>query len=339
MPEFSVLIGMTVAIRKLGSSDLQVAPIMLGGNVFGWTADEETSFRILDAFVDAGFNFIDTADMYSTWIPGHTGGESETIIGRWLTRSKKREQVVLATKVGKEVPGSGEGLSRQRILHCAEDSLRRMQTDYIDLYQSHDDDEKTPLAETLEAYGELMKEGKVRFIGASNYGAARLDEALRLAEQGAQPAYVSLQPSYNLYDRSDYETDLEALVKKKGLGVIPYASLASGFLTGKYRSEEDLEGRERGSKVSKYLNERGFRILETLDEIAKRLNATPAQVSLAWLMARPGITAPIASATSVEQLSEILGSTDVKLEQSDIVDLDSASSEVSGQAAVWARQN
>ncbi len=318
---------------------MQVAPIMLGGNVFGWTADEETSFRILDAFVDAGFNFIDTADVYSTWIPGHSGGESETVIGRWFARSNKRQQVILATKVGMQLPNLGEGLSKQRITQCVEDSLRRLQTDCIDLYQSHKDDEKTPMIETLEAFHQLIKDGKVRFIGASNYGVERLKEALRISEQSALPAYVSLQPLYNLYDRSEYETDLEGFIKETGMGVVPYSSLASGFLTGKYRSENDLEGRARGAKVKKYLNKKGFRILEVLDGIAKRLGATPTQVSLSWLMARPGITAPIASATSVEQLSEVLASANVALEQSDIVELDSASSETASQAEIWKLQN
>jgi aryl-alcohol dehydrogenase-like predicted oxidoreductase len=298
---------------------------MLGGNVFGWTIDEATSFTILDAFVDAGLNFIDTADIYSTWVPGHTGGESETIIGNWLTRSGKRSKVVLATKVGMQMP-AGKGLKRDYIFQVVEDSLRRLQTDHIDLYQSHEDDPATPLDETMGAFGELMKQGKVRVLGASNYSADRLAEALRVSRDLGLPEYQCLQPKYNLYERSEYEAALEPLIRKEGIGVIPYFSLASGFLTGKYRSESDAEKSARGGGVvKKYLNERGFRILAALDQVAGAHGSTPGKVALAWLMARPGITAPIASATSVEQLRDLVDATKLELDAASIEALSEAS--------------
>jgi aryl-alcohol dehydrogenase-like predicted oxidoreductase len=299
---------------------------MLGGNVFGWTIDEPTSFKILDAFVDAGLNFIDTADIYSTWVPGHTGGESETIIGNWLKRSGKRSKIVLATKVGMQMP-SGKGLTKDHILQAAEDSLRRLQTDIIDLYQSHEDDHSTPLEETLGAYAQLIKQGKVRAIGASNYSADRLAEALQISRQHGLPSYQFLQPKYNLYERSEYESTLERLALKEGLGVIPYYGLASGFLTGKYRSENDLAKSPRGAGVKKYLNERGFRILAALDEVAKAHHSTPGKVALAWLIARPSITAPIASATSLAQLNDLVDATRLKLDPSSIERLNQASAE------------
>lgn len=325
-------------LRKLGNSDLQVSPIMLGGNVFGWTIDEQASFRILDAFVDRGFNFIDTADMYSNWVPGHSGGESETIIGKWFAQSGKRDRVLIATKVGMEVNGQ-KGLSKAHIVRSAEDSLRRLQTDRIDLYQSHQDDPDTNFEETFGAYAQLIQEGKVRVIGASNFKAERLTQALEAAQKGNLPQYQSLQPEYNLYDRNDYETNLEPLVKKSGIGVIPYFSLAAGFLTGKYRSEADLKDRSRGGMVQKYLNERGHRILEALDAVAQEYGSTPAAVALAWLIARPTITAPIASATTVEQLDSILAAAGLPLSPKSIVYLDTESAVQSVQAAKWAEQN
>lgn len=311
--------------RKLGKSGLDVSPLVLGGNVFGWTVDEPTSFHLLDAFVSAGFNFVDTADIYSKWVPGNKGGESESVLGNWFKRSGKRHQVILATKVGMEMGPGQKGLSKAYILRAVEDSLKRLQSDYIDLYQSHTDDAETPLTETLEAYAQLIKQGKVRVIGASNFSAERLSEALETSKQRGLPGYQSLQPNYNLYDRADYEAKLEGVCRENGLGVIPYFSLASGFLTGKYRSESDLAARKRGPMVKKYLNERGFRILSALDEVAGDLHSTPGKVSLAWLMARPGITAPIASATSLEQLHDLIESTEIKLDEASIERLNRAS--------------
>ncbi|MGO8788264.1 MAG: aldo/keto reductase [Terriglobia bacterium] len=312
-------------MRKLGNSSLEVSPLVLGGNVFGWTVDEPTSFRLLDALVAAGLNFVDTADVYSKWVPGNKGGESESILGSWFKRSGKRRQVVLATKVGMEMGPDQKGLSKAYILRAVEDSLKRLQTDYIDLYQSHTDDAATPFTETLEAYAQLIKQGKVRVIGASNYSAERLREALQASKQHGLPGYQSLQPNYNFYDRADYEAKLEAVCLENGLGVIPYFSLASGFLTGKYRSETDLAASKRGPMVKKYLNGRGFRILRALDEVAQEFHATPAKISLAWLMARPGITAPIASATSLEQLDDLIGATQIKLDRAAIEKLNNAS--------------
>lgn len=311
--------------RPLGNSGLQVAPLMLGGNVFGWTADEPTSFAVLDAFAAAGLNFIDTADSYSTWVTGHSGGESETIIGHWLRRSGKRDQVIIATKVGSEIPGQGKGLSKAWIMRQAEASLQRLQTDYIDLYQSHRDDPATPVDETLEAYAGLVQQGKVRAIGCSNFTAERTQESLQTSARRGWPRYQSLQPHYNLYHRAEYETTLEPLALKEKLGVIPYYSLAAGFLTGKYRSQDDLSKSPRGQAAKKYLNDRGFRILQALDQVAEKLQATPAQVALAWLMARPSITAPIASATSVEQLKDLIRATELELDKASIELLNKAS--------------
>ncbi|HLJ25534.1 MAG TPA: aldo/keto reductase [Candidatus Angelobacter sp.] len=311
--------------RKLGNSGLEVAPLAFGGNVFGWTAEEPTAFSLLDAFVAAGLNFIDTADTYSRWAPGNQGGESETVIGNWLKRSGRRQQVVIATKVGMEMSPTRNGLSKAYILSEVEDSLRRLQTDHIDLYQAHKDDPNTPLEETLEAFALLVQQGKVRAIGASNYSADRLEQALEISRSHGYPRYESLQPLYNLYERADYETKLEPVCAKHGLGVIPYFSLASGFLTGKYRSEDDFSKSRRGPRVKKYLNDRGFRILAALDQVAMQHNATPAQVALAWLIARPSITAPIASATSLKQLDDLIAATQLELDQSSIVVLNQAS--------------
>jgi len=311
--------------RKLGNSGLEVAPLALGGNVFGWTADEPTSFRILDSFAAAGCNLIDTADVYSTWVPGNKGGESETILGKWLKRSGNRRKVLIATKVEKEMGPDRKGLSKSYILRAAEASLRRLQTDCIDLYQSHADDPETPLEETLEAYGLLIRQGKVRAIGASNYTADRLSHALEVGARPGYPSYQCLQPLYNLCDRAEYEMELEPICLEKGVGVIPYSSLASGFLTGKYRSEKDLANRPRGESVKKYLNDRGFRILDALEQEAAQYHSVPAVVALAWLIARPGITAPIASATSLDQLTDLIEATRLELDPSSIERLNVAS--------------
>jgi len=307
--------------RRLGKSDLTVAPLCLGGNVFGWTADEVASFALLDGFVDAGFNFIDTADVYSKWAPGHHGGESETIIGDWLKRRGKRDDVIIATKVGSEMGPGKKGLSKAWITRAVEDSLRRLNTDYIDLYQSHRDDEATPVEEPLEAYAALIKAGKVRAIGASNFTAARLGAALDASAKHGLPRYETLQPEYNLMVR-EFEQELAPLCAREALGVIPYFGLASGFLTGKYRSKADLRQSPRGEDVEAYLNERGMRVLTALDAVAERRNATPAQVALAWLMTK--ITAPIASATTLKQLGDLVASASVQLNPTDIGLLDAA---------------
>lgn len=311
--------------RRLGQSAIHTAPLCFGGNVFGWTLDETASFRILDEFVAAGFEFVDTADVYSTWVPGHVGGESETIIGNWFHQRGSRAKVILATKVGWLMPPDHKGLSGAYIIRAVEDSLRRLQTDYIDLYQSHVDDTDTPLEETLAAFGHLIRQGKVRAIGASNYSAARLSQALDLAERDGLPRYESLQPLYNLYDRSDFEAELGPLCASRGVGAITYFSLASGFLTGKYRSAQDLAGRARAPRVEKYLNPRGTAILGALDEVAAAHASTPASVALAWLMGRPGVTAPIASATSSAQLKELVAAGSLKLDTDSVKLLDQAS--------------
>jgi len=311
--------------RKLGNSGLEVAPLAFGGNVFGWTADEPASFALLDAFVAAGFNLIDTADVYSRWVEGHSGGESETIIGKWLKRSGNRSRVVIATKVGKEMGPNSKGLSKSYILQAVEDSLLRLQTDFIDLYQSHADDPDTPLEETLEAYDLLIRQGKVRAIGASNYSARRLAQALEVSEKTGYPRYECLQPLFNLYDRVDYEKEIEPLCRDNGLAVISYFSLASGFLTGKYRSKEDLSKSARGDMVKKYFNARGLRIIDALDTVAQQHHLTPAKVALAWLIAHPSITAPIASATNLEQLNELIEATAIELDASAIDLLNQAS--------------
>jgi aryl-alcohol dehydrogenase-like predicted oxidoreductase len=310
--------------RKLGNSGLEVSPLCFGGNVFGWTAGEPMSFKLLDAFVAAGFNFIDTADSYSTWAPGHKGGESETVIGNWLRARGQRDRLIIATKVGSEVMGR-KGLSKAYIVSEVEESLKRLETDYIDLYQSHRDDSSTPVEETLEAYDQLVSQGKVRAIGASNFTAARLAQSLAAGRLLGYPCYETLQPNYNLYERADYETNLESVCVKEGLAVIPYFSLASGFLTGKYRREEDLAKSARGKFVSKYLNERGFRILDALDQVAKQLGAAPGQIAIAWLLARPSITAPIASATNLDQLRDLLDTVNLKLDQASLDQLNQAS--------------
>jgi aryl-alcohol dehydrogenase-like predicted oxidoreductase len=312
-------------LRQLGQSGLRIAPIMLGGNVFGWNVDEETTFAILDAFVDAGFNAVDTANAYSRWVPGHTGGESETLIGNWVKRSGKRNKVLLATKVGDDM-GAGRKLTADIILREAEASLKRLQTDCIDLYQNHFDDPNTPSDEILKAFAQLIAQGKVRVIGASNITPPRLQDALDTSKRLGLPRYESLQPGYNLYDRKKFEQDYEALCAKEKIGVISYYSLAAGFLTGKYRSaEEAAQNPARGGKVKNYFDARGFAVLKALDDVSTTHKVTPAQVSLAWLVARPSITAPIVSATSVKQLEEILKAATLKLSAGDIATLDKAS--------------
>ena len=312
--------------RKLGHAPFEVSPLCLGTNVFGWTIDEATSHSLLDAWVDAGMNFIDTADMYSRWVPGHTGGESETVIGNWLKKTGKRDKIVLATKVGKDMGDGKVGLKPAYIRQAVEDSLRRLQTDAIDLYQSHDDDPNTPMEETLAAYGNLIDAGKVRAIGASNFTAPRLTEALDVAERNGLPRYASLQPLFNLYDRAPFEDALQALCLARNVGVLNFYGLAAGFLTGKYRSEADAKKSARGTgAVGKYLNARGLRILAALDEVAAETDATQAQVALGWQLAQPAITAPIASATSLQQLHELVGAAVLRLDASAMDRLDQAS--------------
>jgi aryl-alcohol dehydrogenase-like predicted oxidoreductase len=315
-------------LRPLGRSGLQVSPLALGGNVFGWTADEAMTFRLLDAWVDAGFNFVDTADVYSRWATGHVGGESETIIGKWMRQTGKRNRIVLATKVGLAMGEGKSGLAPAYIREAVDASLRRLKTDHIDLYQAHEDDAATPLEDTLGAFAELIKVGKVRAIGASNYSAPRLAQALDVAQRARLPRYECLQPHYNLYDRAAYEDELEPLCVKHGLGVINYYALASGFLTGKYRSEADAAKSPRGAgAIGKYLNPRGLRILDALDKAAKQYSSTPGQIALAWQIARPSLTAPIASATSMAQLNELIAAAQLQLDAGTIAALDTASAE------------
>ncbi|HSI52937.1 MAG: aldo/keto reductase [Ramlibacter sp.] len=315
--------------RTLGRSPLQVSPLCLGGNVFGWTADEKTSFSILDAWLDAGFNFIDTADAYSRWVPGHTGGESEAVIGRWLKQGGRRDKVVIATKVGFDLYNEGKpNLSPARIRAAAEESLRRLQVDCIDLYQAHTDDEATPLAASLEAFAELVAQGKVTAIGASNYSAARLSEALAISKAQGLPRYESLQPLYNLYDRATFEKELQPLCVKEEVGVISFYALAAGFLSGKYRTQADASKSPRGANtVKKYLNDRGLKILAALDVAAQRVNSTPARVAVAWVMARPALAAPIASASNLAQLDELVQAARLVLDKETVALLDRASDE------------
>jgi aryl-alcohol dehydrogenase-like predicted oxidoreductase len=312
--------------RRLGRSDLEFAPIALGGNVFGWTADEPTSHRLLDAFVDAGFSFVDTADVYSRWAPGNKGGESEAVIGSWLRKNPaKRDKVLIATKCGMEMPSVGQGLSRSHILRSVDASLMRLGIERIDLFQSHRDDKTTPQEETLATYGELVKAGKLRFVGASNYEAPRLAEAARISKEKGLPRYESLQPHYNLMERGLFEGALEDECVKEGIGVIPYYSLASGFLSGKYRSEADVGDAKRAGGVKKYINSRGLGVLAALDAAAGKHGANPAQVALAWLMQRKSITAPIVSATSLKQLDDIVKSATIRLDPESLAAIDKAS--------------
>ncbi len=312
-------------MRTLAQTGHKVAPLMLGGNVFGWTIDEKQSFQVLDAFVDRGFNFIDTADVYSRWKPGNKGGESETILGAWFARTGLRGKVVLATKVGMDMGGEQKGLSRRHIMSAVEASLERLQTEYIDLYQSHTDDRAVPLDETLEAYAELIRQGKVRAIGASNYSGARLREAIEVAKREGLPVYQTLQPEYNLYNREKFETDQQPVCEELKVDVVPYFSLASGFLTGKYKTKADAEGKSRGSSVQKYFDKRGLKILAALNEAEKETGAKQASIALAWLMAQPTILAPIASATSTEQLEDLFAAAELNLPRKVLETLTAAS--------------
>jgi len=313
--------------RPLGRSGIEVAPLAFGANVFGWTVDEPTAFRLLDTFTDHGFNLVDTADVYSKWAPGNSGGESETVIGQWIgLGGGRREKIVLATKVGMEMPGAKKGLSRQYIAQAVEDSLKRLKTDRIDLYQAHAEDPATPIDETMEAFSRLARDGKVRAIGASNYVAESLDKAEKAAKSAGIPRYETLQPGYNLYQRQEYEEKLAPACERLGIGVIPYYGLASGFLTGKYRTEADFAQSPRGAGIkTKYMNERGMKILDALDQVAKDKKAKCSQVALAWLMAQPTITAPIASATSIAQLRELMAAAELSLDRASLTVLDQAS--------------
>ncbi len=311
--------------KKLGSSSLEVAPLTLGGNVFGWTIDEKKSFEILDAFIAAGFNLVDTADVYSSWVPGHKGGESETIIGNWMKQRGNRNQVIVATKAGSDMGQGKKDLSKKYILEAAENSLRRLQVDHIDLYQTHFDDDVTPVEETLSAYEQLIKEGKVRYIGASNLSPQRLIASLQASKKDGLPKYQTFQPEYNLYAREEFEKNYEQICLDNHLGVINYYSLAAGFLTGKYRSEADATKSPRGEGNKQYLNERGFRILKALDDTAAQYHTTPASIAIAWLIARPSVTAPIASATSLSQLDSLVKATQLQLSAESIQLLNEAS--------------
>ncbi len=314
--------------RTMGRTGLFVAPICLGGNVFGWTIDEPTSFKVLDAYVAGGGGFIDSADVYARWAPGNDGGESETVLGNWLRERGNRDKLIIATKGGSPMDDSPhmKGLSRRRIIAAVDASLKRLKTDYIDLYQSHQDDRNTPLEETLRAYSDLIQAGKIRYIGASNYSAWRLTRALWESERHNFPRYETIQPPYHLLNRADYERELEPLCQELGVGVITYSSLASGFLTGKYRRDGALPNSQRAGGVQqRFMNDRGFAILDAVEGVAKAHNATSTQIALAWILSRPGMTAPIASATSVEQVGELLGAAEITLSADDLTALDTAS--------------
>lgn len=311
--------------RTIGNSTLSVAPIAFGANVFGWTLNEKESFKILDEFVDNGFSLIDTADTYSRWVPGNEGGESETIIGNWLKQGSKRDCIVLATKFGGDVGQGKKDLSAKYMKEAVEKSLKRLQTDHIDLYQSHYDDLETPVEETMEAFDQLVKEGKVRYIGASNLSAERIKQSLKASQENNWASYVSIQPLYNLYEREKFETEYASLVEEYNLGVLNYYALASGFLSGKYRSEKDLSLSKRGPGIKKYLGKRGFEILSSLDTLAYKYNATQARIAIAWLLHKPGVTAPIASATNTDQLFELLKAASLELSKEDVEYLDQVS--------------
>jgi aryl-alcohol dehydrogenase-like predicted oxidoreductase len=313
--------------RPLGRSGLTVPVLCFGCNVFGWTVDEAASFALLDKVLDSGLNFLDTADVYSRWVPGHSGGESETIIGAWMKARGNRDKIILATKVGMDMGDGKIGLKADYIARAVEDSLRRLQTDRIDLYQSHKDDEETPQEETLAAYDKLIKAGKVRVIGASNFSAERLQAALTLSKTSGLPRYESLQPEYSLAERSSYEGALQQVCEANEVGVISFFSLAAGFLTGKYRSEADFGKSPRGSRaIPKYMTPRGLRILAALDEVARETGAEQAAIALAWLMAKPSVTAPIASATRPEHVDTLVAATRLDLSQDQVARLDAASS-------------
>ncbi len=309
-------------MRKLGRSDLSIAPVVFGGNVFGWTADKQTSFDLLDRFVDAGFNAIDTADVYSAFAPGNEGGESETVLGEWFATRKRRNDVVLMSKVG--MWEKHKGLSEANIMEAIDGSLKRLQTDHLDVYFAHKDDKDTPLEETLGAFAKLKEAGKVRVLGASNYDAKRLQKALDISKAHGLPRYEVLQPHYNLYERDSFEGDLEAVAKANDVGVVTYFSLASGFLTGKYKSKADIDGTDRERMLGGYFDAKGDRILKALHAVANETNAKPAQIALAWLIAKGGVTAPIASATSLKQLDETLGAAKIKLSDEQMTVLDQA---------------
>ena len=312
--------------RQLGRTDLDVSVLCFGGNVFGWTTDRAASFAVLDAFVEAGGNFVDSADVYSRWVPGNSGGESELILGEWMQERGNRADIVLATKLGSPMGDGKQGLSKAYMMQAVEDSLKRLQTDYIDLYQAHRDDPNTPLEETMSAFDELVKAGKVRWIGASNYTAARLAEANAIAAKGGWARFESIQPPYHLLNRSEYEAELEPLCQKDEIGCITYSSLASGFLTGKYQPGAALPASGRASGVQqRFMNEKGWQVLSAVEGVAKRLGATPAQVALAWIAARPGMTGPIASATTPEQLKDLVAGVALKLDTDAIATLDQAS--------------
>jgi aryl-alcohol dehydrogenase-like predicted oxidoreductase len=311
--------------RRLGAGGPEVPVICLGGNVYGWTLAEADAFRQFDAALDLGLNFIDTADVYSRWVPGHIGGESETIIGNWFAKSGRRKDVILATKVGMDLGEGRKGLKPEYIRQAVEASLRRLQTEHIDIYQAHKDDEETSLEETLRAFDDLVQAGKVRYIGASNYNGARLAEALETSRKNGLASYISLQPHYNMVEREQFETELLPVIQKYDLGVIPYFSLAAGFLSGKYRSKQDTEKAARGAMVQKYLNDWGFGVVAALDEVAHAIGSTPARVALAWLIAQPGITAPIASATNEKQLNDLAEAATLKLDRESIQKLNEAS--------------
>jgi aryl-alcohol dehydrogenase-like predicted oxidoreductase len=314
--------------RQLGRTGLTVVPFCLGGNVFGWTADEAASFAVLDAYVEGGGNFIDTADTYSTWGSGHAGGESESIIGRWMRERGNRASLVIATKLGKQM-GTGpdhRGLSRRYIMYEAEASLRRLQTDVIDLYQAHEDDKTTPLEETMGAFDELVRQGKVRAIGASQHSPERVAEALKVSDEHGYTRYTCMQPPYHLMNRTVYEGALETLCQEQGLGVITYSSLASGFLSGKYRPGKEVPTSQRAGGVQKnFMNEKGWRVLEAVDRVAAAHNATTAQVALAWILAHPSVAAPIASGTSAGQVRELLGAVELRLSEEEMAALNAAS--------------
>lgn len=318
--------------RKLGASGLTTPPLILGGNVFGWTVDQDASFAILDAFVAGGGRMIDTADMYSAWAPGNQGGESETIIGAWLANRGRRDDVLIATKVGMELQGS-KGLAPERIAQSVEGSLKRIRTDYIDLYFAHQDDADTPLEDTLAAFDRLVQAGKVRAIGASNYTAERLEQALDVSAAKGLASYTVLQPHYNLVERAKFEGPLQQLCEQRNVAVVPYFALASGFLTGKYRSQADLAGKARGGMVEQYLNQNGLNLLAVMDQVADENDATLAQVALAWLAAQPTVAAPIASATSVAQVDELLGAMRLELKPHQLAALDVASSKLGSSTA------
>jgi aryl-alcohol dehydrogenase-like predicted oxidoreductase len=313
-----------VQTRPLGRSGLSCAPLAFGGNVFGWTADEATSFRLLDEFVDTGFDLIDTADVYSVWVEGHTGGESETLIGKWLEKGGKRDRVLIATKVG--FAGKNEGkLTREHILRSCDESLKRLRTDVIDLYQSHREDPATPHEETLGAYADLIRAGKVRAIGCSNFRPATLRAALDCARDNGLPRYETLQPLYNLHDRADFEAELRDLCLAEEIGVIPFYALAAGFLTGKYRTDADVALSARGFRAKTYMTERGFRIVAALEAVAERIHATPGQVAVAWLMTRPAVAAPIASGRTVGQVRDLIAATRLVLDAQALHTLEKAS--------------